>query len=643
MFYTTLSMPSLTPELLDNFPYSKYADPQSIQRGRAYFKDGRAWNVEIINDRKAICFVDGETGEYEVTIEVGKKTGALSLDCNCPYAEAHFCKHMIAAALAVSEYLKEENVSAEDIDAPAFPSAPSATGGNWQSQLKETLVSSPRKSPLSNLSRYVALVIMERSRMGSYGYGSIYRATYSYSLSPYIIKAIDWHGLAGDEKKSPKEIHEFLETDKKWIKAGERMFQQVNPAGCLNLDHDAASFLNLLSTATRLYGIGSSNVPMFLSMLAKFEIPVFIGSFFPNKIERRVHILPEPVEVKIDMQSDESKLVLRAGYEQNGQFNPIRENVETISADPVWVLMDDHAAQLRNTQALSILPSFPIVIPTAQVDVFRKQYFAQIAQILPIRSDIVQWQDVHAEPIPRLYLHDDKRSSPVDKRSSPVDKADKDQILRADLRFAYGEYELLPGKEESYSVETSPDSWNLTRVHRQLQREQHFYQLLTDPVYRLKRAGALHPHGSFELRARAHPFDFLVHSIPLLTQAGFEIYGQDDLKLGRINRNVANLRVSITSGIDWFDLKTVVEFGDQQIPFHDVRKALKRGEHYIKLADGSVGQIPKEWLEKYKHLWNMAEETEDGFRVSDFHLPLLDSLLEEDAALHPALGADSTP
>ncbi len=175
----------------------------------------------------------------------------------------------------------------------------------------------------------------------------------------------------------------------------------------------------------------------------------------------------------------------------------------------------------------------------------------------------------------------------------------------------------------------------MTRVHRQLQREQHFYQLLTDPNYRLKRASAPHPHGSFELRARAHPFDFLVHSIPLLTQAGFEIYGQDDLKLGRINRNVANLRVSITSGIDWFDLKTVVEFGDQQIPFHDVRKALKRGEHYIKLADGSVGQIPQEWLEKYKHLWNMAEETEDGFRVSDFHLPLLDSLLEEDAALHP--------
>jgi len=120
-------------------------------------------------------------------------------------------------------------------------------------------------------------------------------------------------------------------------------------------------------------------------------------------------------------------------------------------------------------------------------------------------------------------------------------------------------------------------------------------------------------HNAFELRARAHPFDFLMYSIPQLTQAGFEIYGEEDLKAGRINRATPTLRVHITSGIDWFDLKTVVEFGTQQISLHDLRKAVKRGERYVKLADGSVGQIPEEWLNKYKHLWNLAEETEAGY------------------------------
>ncbi len=46
-------MPSLTPELIANFPLSHYADPGSIQRGRAYYKDNRVWDVELVNDRKS--------------------------------------------------------------------------------------------------------------------------------------------------------------------------------------------------------------------------------------------------------------------------------------------------------------------------------------------------------------------------------------------------------------------------------------------------------------------------------------------------------------------------------------------------------------------------------------------------------------
>ena len=61
-------MPRLTSQLLDNFPYSKYATTQTIQRGRAYYKDNRVVDVDIINDKKALCVVEGDTGEYVVEI-----------------------------------------------------------------------------------------------------------------------------------------------------------------------------------------------------------------------------------------------------------------------------------------------------------------------------------------------------------------------------------------------------------------------------------------------------------------------------------------------------------------------------------------------------------------------------------------------
>ncbi len=66
-------MSSLTPQLIENFPFSHYADPGSIQRGRAYYKDGSAWNVELVSARKAVVLVDGDSGEYTVEIEVNKK------------------------------------------------------------------------------------------------------------------------------------------------------------------------------------------------------------------------------------------------------------------------------------------------------------------------------------------------------------------------------------------------------------------------------------------------------------------------------------------------------------------------------------------------------------------------------------------
>ncbi len=95
-------MPSLTPRVLDTYPFSRYADAKSIQRGRAYYNDDRVWDVSLSkNNSKAVCQVDGDSGEYVVEIELDQKSGELYFVCDCPYAEDHFCKHMVAATLKV--------------------------------------------------------------------------------------------------------------------------------------------------------------------------------------------------------------------------------------------------------------------------------------------------------------------------------------------------------------------------------------------------------------------------------------------------------------------------------------------------------------------------------------------------------------
>lgn len=129
-------------------------------------------------------------------------------------------------------------------------------------------------------------------------------------------------------------------------------------------------------------------------------------------------------------------------------------------------------------------------------------------------------------------------------------------MLRAGLHYGYGDFEVPAEKSvERVSIETVPDTWDLVRIHCQPEREQYFYQLLTDPNYRLKRAGSDQPFGVFELRARVHPVDLLMRAVQLLTEASFEIYGEENLKVGKVNRATPTVRVNITSGIDWVDLK----------------------------------------------------------------------------------------
>jgi non-specific serine/threonine protein kinase len=47
------------------------------------------------------------------------------------------------------------------------------------------------------------------------------------------------------------------------------------------------------------------------------------------------------------------------------------------------------------------------------------------------------------------------------------------------------------------------------------------------------------------------------------------------------------------------------------------------------LADGSIGEIPDEWVERYKHLFGLGEQTEEGVRLSNHHLTVIDQLLAE--------------
>ncbi len=96
---------------------------------------------------------------------------------------------------------------------------------------------------------------------------------------------------------------------------------------------------------------------------------------------------------------------------------------------------------------------------------------------------------------------------------------------------------------------------------------------------------------------------------------------------GKSFRHSTGFRAELSSGIDWFDLKGEVEFGDTAAGLPAVLEALRRNDGVVELADGSFGMLPRELLDKYGLLIKFGKAAGDGLRFSKAQAGLLDVLL----------------
>ena len=96
---------------------------------------------------------------------------------------------------------------------------------------------------------------------------------------------------------------------------------------------------------------------------------------------------------------------------------------------------------------------------------------------------------------------------------------------------------------------------------------------------------------------------------------------------GRLYRKPGQIKVEVSSGIDWFDLHADVTFEDQTVPLPQLLQALRRGDGMVRLGDGTFGLLPDEWLKKYAPLVTMGEVSDDHIRFRPTQVGLLDALL----------------
>lgn len=107
-----------------------------------------------------------------------------------------------------------------------------------------------------------------------------------------------------------------------------------------------------------------------------------------------------------------------------------------------------------------------------------------------------------------------------------------------------------------------------------------------------------------------------------LISAGWEVLAQ-----GKALRVSQKWEMTVSSGVNWFDLNGKMDFDGKFAEFHELLKAIKRGQGWVELGDGSVGILPTEWLARYASLAQMGQVEKNSLRFQKVQGLFLDAWL----------------
>jgi hypothetical protein len=290
----------------------------------------------------------------------------------------------------------------------------------------------------------------------------------------------------------------------------------------------------------------------------------------------------------------------------------LRRGAERLALDAPLMLLagglvffEDRAARLEDFGAFKWIGLLrergSLKVPAGQKDDLLRELL-KLSE-LP-RLDLpeeLRFEEVRAAPQPFLKV------KPPERRGwSGYDR------LRGELSFAY-EGTVVPAEEKGRGVYQAERRRLVLRdAAAEAGAAEKLRQLGFRPAY-----SYYDQRPSLELAPRNLP-----RVVRTLLEAGWQVEAE-----GKLYRRPGELRIEVTSGIDWFELHGTVQFDDRRASLPALLQALKRGENTVRLDDGTFGMLPEEWLKKYGTLAGLGTAERDHLRFSRAQVGLLDALL----------------
>jgi superfamily II DNA or RNA helicase len=574
--------------------------PLIRSRGEKYFRDKRV-DVHNFSPTEVEAVVHGTT-DYHTGLQIDGEH-KVGITCTCPFFKQGYpCKHLWATALAADSLIAEYSFSEHDFDMLREVS-PGKTGKKkqrrkprgkkgefWKELVNETVwkggVSEEKRpdvrQPGSFMLSYKLVLSM----------GEILVTAYEL----YIKK----DGKAGRERRitSGMLAHPALGENDRIIlsilnSAGEQggydgwyTYSSGNTFEDIILSPE-----NLAVVLPRLAETGRCRI-MSEYHHGKENI-LCKGNPFDYNIKFRVEHGTRKKKLSVDIVLD--------AEDGSNRFD-FQDDITLISSEPVFFLQDNRLFRLNGPSGRwinKLHENKGFKIRKKEIREFVRQ-----AETVMKREEAVELPDklapaeIEAEPSPFLVV------------------SIGDGRITGTLHMDYDGLEIAassPGKKI-----LDHERWK--RITRDMEAEQGFREIV-------EKAG-------FEEVA---PWEFAIdtgkasEALPFLDRHGITVEAIDKKRISYGSSS----KLSIRSGIDWFDLEGGIDFGGEIVPLARVVRAFLKGRKTITLGSGAIGMLPEEWLQRNFAVLEMGKAVKTGKKAGEklrFHSSqtmLLDSMLEE--------------
>ncbi|MBN1559125.1 SNF2 helicase associated domain-containing protein [candidate division KSB1 bacterium] len=538
------------------------------RRGEKCFHDQKVKLITIEPD-KFEAEVQG-AAPYRVSVqEIGD---SLYSSCTCPYWAT--CKHVVAALLQAKQWY-DENV--DDLSAHSHP--------QWK-RFFEKVIDVESEVWKKQIQQWRVVYLLDLNNE-------------SWSIAPqkaYIKKNgfLGRFSNIGEFDLSGKDLV-FSPNDPIVVSHIQKIEQQSN------------SFYN-----NRYFGRLSFNEQVY-----HYRYGSRLGPLFDLLCDSLVYLSPfeeqlsplkfakKGARIRFAFERKSGDYCLIPYIEFKGREEKVDSRYKVLTEQPIWLLMNRTLIKVENLDHANLLVPFTksditLSIPEKEFPLFLESVYPRLIKTTPV-------------PLPgSLNI---SLLSQITRKKIVLQESERH--LEVSLKFDYGPLEVdFCAAQELYFKN---DGATIAQIIRDREDELRAREQLVQSGLKDD------PKGGLRI-IDAKALNWLFVNLPKLAADGFDVIGREQLQRFKVRTGEPNLRIGITSKIDWFDLNLQIDIDGVPLSLKELKKAVRQNLRYVKLADKSIAQLPESWFVKFQHLFNFTETDEQHVRVSAYHATLIDKL-----------------